>query len=216
MVKNIIFDFGGVLMDLDFKITVVGLSKLLQVDFKDKLYIKWFLDLFKSFEKATISEEEFLAALINNSTENPSKESLISVWNAMMLSTKKERFDMLKELKGDYKVYLLSNTNTIHYRRMLEIMKELFGDLDFHRTYFHKAYYSQQMGMRKPDKEIFDTICIENNLEKTETLFIDDLPFNVEGARKAGLHAVQHDPKTEITEKIQTYIAMTNQVILHE
>lgn len=89
----------------------------------------------------------------------------------------------------------------------------MFGDIDFHNVFFHNVYYSQQLNMRKPDREIFDHICTENHLTKEETLFIDDLQPNIDGAIVAGLKAIRHDPKTEITEQLQSYINQANQTV---
>lgn len=209
MIKNLIFDYGGVLMDLDFKKTIKALAIALKVDFKDSTYRDWFLELFIAYEKNAVTDQQFLDKLRANSTENPSDESLEHAWNAMMLSIKKERFDMLLELRQEYRVYLLSNTNGIHYKQMLKMVELLFGNASL-EAYFDKQYYSHLMNMRKPDKEIFDFICEENDLDKQQTLFIDDLPFNVEGAIEAGLHSVQHDQQAEITEHIQAYIHAIN------
>lgn len=211
MIRNIIFDFGGVLMDLDFMLTVKGLTKTLDVDFKDKEYGHWFLELFKQFEKDAVTEESFLQQLSSRSNKRATTKEMIEAWNAMMIGLRKERFDMLKELKKDYGVYLLSNSNHIHYRAMLNMVNEMFGDIDFHGEFFHQAYYSQLLKMRKPDKEIFDHICTVNNLKKEETLFIDDLQANIDGAINAGLKAIRHDPKTEITEQFQAYITEANE-----
>lgn len=211
MIRNIIFDFGGVLMDLDFMLTVKGLHKTLKFDFKDKEFVNWFLELFKQFEKDAVSEGDFLRQLSTRADIDAPDSEIIHAWNAMMIGLRKERFTMLKELKEKYGVYLLSNSNHIHYRAMMIMVKDMFGDLDFHSEFFHRAYYSQELKMRKPDKEIFDHICLENNLVKEETLFIDDLQPNIDGAIAAGLKAVRHDPKTEITEQIQTYIESANE-----
>jgi len=211
MIKNIIFDFGGVLMDLDFMHTVKGLHKLLGFDFKDKEFLHWFLELFKEFEKDGVTEEDFISQLKYKSSRTvESDDTIINAWNSMMIRLRKERFLMLAELKSTYGIYLLSNSNHIHYRAMKIMVKDTFGDLDFHNEFFHQAYYSQHLKMRKPDKEIFDYICQENNLVKSETLFIDDLQPNIDGAIAAGLKAIRHDPKTEITEQLQDYIIEAN------
>ena len=212
MIKHIIFDFGGVLMDLDYRLTVRALADLLAVDFKDKDYMHWFLEMFKLYEKDGISSQDFINALQSNSNKTASDESIIEAWNAMLIGLRRERFEMLKELKSSYGVFLLSNSNHIHYDEMLKLTSNMFGDIDFHNEFFHKAYYSQLLKMRKPDHEIFDHICAENNLIKQETLFIDDLQQNIDGAIGAGLRAVRHEPKTEITEQLQIYIQTANQL----
>lgn len=211
MIKHIIFDFGGVLMDLDYMRTINGFTELLGFDFIDNDFMQWFMELFKEFEKAGISEEDFIKQLKHKSTVKlETNDAIIDVWNSMMIGLKKERFEMLRELKSEYGIYLLSNSNHIHYRTMMIMVKNMFGELDFHKEFFHQAYYSQHVKMRKPDKEIFDFICEENKLVKAETLFIDDLQPNVNGARAAGLKSICHNPKTEIIEKLQGYIDQAN------
>lgn len=210
MIRNIIFDFGGVLMDLDFMLTVKGLSDTLHFDFKDKEFRAWFLELFKQFEKDAVSEDDFLQQLSSRSNTAVDSSEIINAWNAMMIGLRKERFTMLKELKNEYGIFLLSNSNHIHYRAMTTMVEDMFGDIDFHAEFFHRAYYSQLLKMRKPDREIFDYICHENKLKKEETLFIDDLQSNIDGAIAAGLQAVRHDPKTEITKQLHSYIQSVN------
>jgi len=211
MIKHIIFDFGGVLMDLDFMRTVKGLTEVLDFDFKDKEFRHWFLELFKEFEKDGVGEDDFINQLKHKSNKRIDSDGpIIDAWNSMMIRLRKERFMMLKELKSDYGIYLLSNSNHIHYRAMTIMVEDMFGDLDFHKEFFHQAYYSQHLKMRKPDKDIFDHISEENKLVKGETLFIDDLQSNIDGAIAAGLKAIRHDPKTEITEQLQRYINQAN------
>lgn len=198
-------------MDLDYRLTMKALAKLLAVDFKDKEYMNWFLEQFKLYEKDGISSEDFIRALKSKSRNTVSDEEIIVAWNAMIIGLGRERFEMLRELKSNYGVYLLSNSNHIHYDKMIEMTSDMFGPIDFHDEFFHKAYYSQLLKMRKPDKEIFDFICAENNLIKREILFIDDLQTNIDGAIAAGLCAVRHDPQTEITEQLEGYLAAINE-----
>lgn len=107
MIKQIIFDFGGVLMDLDYMLTIDALTKLLDFDFKDEEFRLWFLELFKRFEKAEVSEADFISQLQNKSNgQEASDHEIITAWNAMMIRLKKERFLMLKELKSEYGIYL--------------------------------------------------------------------------------------------------------------
>jgi len=210
MIKHIIFDFGGVLMDLDYRLTMRALRDILGVDFKDDKFINWFLELFKLFEKDGVSSADFIKALQAKSSKSVSDDMIIEAWNAMIIGLRRERFEMLKELKSSYGVYLLSNSNHIHYDKMIHMTTGMFGPIDFHKEFFHQAYYSQLLKMRKPDKEIFDFICAENNLNKKETLFIDDLQPNIDGAINAGLAAIRHDPQTEITKQLEGYIMTAN------
>ena len=112
MIKNIIFDYGGVLMDLDFMRTINELTELLDLDFKNKEIQNWFFELFKTFEIDGISEKDFIQQLANKASgKNVSTDAIINAWNSMMISIQKERFIMLKELKSKYGIYSVSYTH---------------------------------------------------------------------------------------------------------
>ncbi|MBL0340622.1 MAG: HAD-IA family hydrolase [Bacteroidetes bacterium] len=95
-------------------------------------------------------------------------------------------------------MFLLSNTNRIHIAAFSKIIEKQYGFQKF-EALFEKIYYSCNVGMRKPNAEIFDLVVRENNLNLSETLFIDDSPQHVEGARSYGLTALhlQNNSKVE-------------------
>jgi FMN phosphatase YigB (HAD superfamily) len=117
-----------------------------------------------------------------------SREQIIHAWNAMLLDFPAERAELLMNLKSRYRTFLLSNTNEIHINYYLNRISEWYGN-DAMENFFEKHYYSNRIGMRKPDTEIFEFVLRENHLIASETLFIDDTLKHVEGARMAGLRA---------------------------
>ena len=116
----------------------------------------------------------------------------------MLINIPFSRMDWLKEIKNKYRIFLLSNTNRIHVKAFTKIIGERFGEGVF-ESQFEKIYYSCNMGMRKPDAEIFDHVIRENKLNVAETIFIDDSPQHIEGARNYGLTALhlQNNSKVE-------------------
>ena len=186
-IKNIILDLGGVLFDLDYQKTQLAFSKLgLDEVFSKKTQNELFDDL----EEGKISGDDFLTLLSESSTLSikPTKNQLIQAWNDMLLGIPNHQFELLEELKSKYRLFLFSNTNEIHIKAVWEhlIQKHNKQNLD---EYFEVVYLSNELGIRKPKPHSFDYIIKQNNLNPTETLFIDDSPQHVEGAKKAGINS---------------------------
>ncbi len=207
MIKNIIFDFGGVLMDLDYRLSVRALNELLQIDVVSEKNRQWFMSIFKQYEKGEVSDEKFIWELQHTSKTKPEARQVIDAWNQMIIGSVPERFEFLKELKQDYTVLLLSNSNSLHVDHGMKVLAEIMDVTDFNELHFHNTYYSHLLGMRKPDAEIFEHILADNQIRAEESLFIDDLLPNIEGAKAVGLQAVQHDPKTNIIEMVPQYLS---------
>ncbi len=188
-IKAIIFDFGGVIFDIDFKKTNRAFTHLSVKHFEDMYSQKNAAPLFQHLEEGKLNEEEFYNAFRKENNLSSTNDQIKNAWNALLLSFRKEALYTLKELRSKYKLYLLSNTNIIHYNHFNKIYKDEIGEgsLD---DYFDKAYYSQLIGFRKPDKEAYEYVLKENNLESSHTLFIDDSIQNIEGAKEAGLQTI--------------------------
>jgi putative hydrolase of the HAD superfamily len=184
--RNIVFDLGGVILNLDLQRTSDAFRKLGFADF-DNVYgqLKQ-SDVFDRFDKGHISENDFRRALAEHLPETVTAAEIDSAWNAMLLDLPAERIRFLETINKTHRIFLLSNTNEIHVRAFEAYLQQAFGFSNFNHI-FEKAYYSCRIGLRKPDREIFDFVLAENNLQPAETLFIDDSPQHVEGARKAGI-----------------------------
>ena len=116
-------------------------------------------------------------------------ETIKNAWNALLIDFRIPSIEWLKQIKNKYRIFLFSNTNQIHHDAFMEIYRNQTGDADFD-GYFEKAYYSQHIGMRKPNPEPFLYILKEQNLLAAETLFIDDTIKNIETAQSLGLQTV--------------------------
>lgn len=187
-IKNIIFDLGGVILNIDYMRTANAFQELGIENYND-LYTQFNqIDIFDKLEKGEITPGFFYNEIRRMSSLNITDEQISNAWNAMLLDFPVKRLELLQELKSKYNIYLCSNTNEIHLNDYNKTLKQTFG-IDNLGDIFIKEYYSHKVGMRKPDAEIFQLIIDENNLNPKETLFIDDSPQHIEGARKVGLIA---------------------------
>jgi FMN phosphatase YigB (HAD superfamily) len=189
-IKNLIFDLGGVILDLSVKDTLESFAKLsgLSLEKVKELFVS--SREFELYEKGGIDDKafrEFVAKLYNVEVTD---DALDICWNAMLLGVPKSKLDLLLELKKQYKVYLLSNTNNIHLNYINSVIIPPLTGGDSLDEFFHRSYYSHLMGMRKPDAEIFIRVLDDNNLAADETLFLDDNADNIKGAAGVGIQTV--------------------------
>lgn len=188
-IKNIIFDLGGIFMNLDFKLTERAFVELGITQFSAMYSQHHSNDLFEQLETGKITAGEFYEVFRKESKSQLTNEQIKSAWNALLLDFPAERLEWLDVIRHKYKVYLFSNTNIIHYDAFMEILSNNNGCTYFN-TYFLKAYYSHQLGLRKPYRESYQKILEEQGLLAAETLFIDDTAKNIEGAQNAGLQTI--------------------------
>lgn len=207
MIKNIIFDFGNVLLNLDESASYNALNSLLDLSKCEDLYEI----VFNPFEKGEISEESFLNRLQRRSKIVNQAEVYIKAWNAMLLDFPSIRVELLRNLKSNYRLFLLSNTNITHIRHVLKRINRENGITDFEDAFFEKAYYSFQLGMRKPDPEIYEFVLQDAGLIANETLFIDDKIENIEAAKKMGIITHHHNPSQEISEILNDILLQHSQ-----
>lgn len=187
-IDTLILDLGGVLIDVDYAGSVKAFEALGYADFDD-LYTKAKQsDLFDRFETGELSAAGFRDAVRELLGSRLTDAQIDASWNAMLGSIAPERIPLIHALKQRYQLMLLSNTNSIHVPAFEAIILEENGISDF-KSLFHGAYYSCELGMRKPNTDIFHHVMQQHGAEPSRTLFIDDSPQHVIGARKAGLKA---------------------------
>jgi FMN phosphatase YigB (HAD superfamily) len=195
-IKNIIFDLGGIFINIDFAKT----EKAFVSHGIDNFHIYFtqhhVSDLFELLETGNVSPQEFCEGFRKETNTDLSDEKIIHSWNALLLDFPPERIEWLEKISKKYNIFLFSNTNQIHYDSFIESFTRQTGFKDFN-SYFIKAYYSHEIGLRKPDAKAFQYILDEQNLLASETLFIDDTLKNIEGAQKVGLQTIHLvSPKT--------------------
>jgi glucose-1-phosphatase len=190
-VKNIVFDLGGVILNIDFKKTGDAFTALGVENFDQYFTQVHSNPLFKQLETGKITDAFYdtvrLAASIR-----AGNDEIDTAWNAMLLDFPEERIRKLQQLSTQYRLFLFSNTNAIHHTAFQQNFREKYG-FDFD-TIFEKAWYSHLAGHRKPDIAAFEYIIKDGQLLAAETLFIDDTLPNVEAALETGLQAVYLGP----------------------
>lgn len=205
LIKNIIFDFGGVLFDIDYRITEEAFSNLLgkEFSFKKAPGLKRIL---LQYETGKINTETFIWNIQKHCGPTVQGRDVMKAWNRMLLSFPKERIDFLLELRKKYKVFLLSNINELHAGFVDRYVKKNYTLTDWQKLCFDKVYYSHIIQMRKPTKSIYRFVLKDAGIKADESLFIDDLAENIRGAKAVGLQAIQHNPEDEIIDKLNSYL----------
>lgn len=188
-IKNIIFDLGGIFINIDFAKTEQAFIDLGITNFSDFFTQHHASELFELLETGKISPSAFCEKFRFETNSRLTDDQIFAAWNALLLDFPKERIHWLQQIRKKYNIYLFSNTNQIHYDAFMAGFTTQTGFDDLN-SFFIKAYYSQKMGLRKPYPEAFLHIINEQNLDPAETLFIDDTKKNIEGAKSVGLQTI--------------------------
>ncbi len=185
-IKAIIFDLGGVLLNLDFEKTFQLFEEMGVSDFPSYFQQSHSNPLFAQLEKGEIAPEAFYQAFREATGIEADSAQLAQAWNAMLLDFRLESMAYLKSLQGQYRLFLLSNTNQIHLESFRITYHQTFGNHDFD-NHFETAWYSHELGLRKPHPSCYTHVLELAGLSASETLFVDDTLKNIEGAQAAGL-----------------------------
>ncbi len=206
MIKNIIFDFGGVLLPIDAGKTAEEFERLGMSNFEELFSLKKQEHFFDDFEKGKTSPQAFRNDIRKHYNRPIPDEEIDFAWNAMLGELTPERFEFLKELGSRYQLFLLSNTNVIHHASFISRLNGTYGKGKFEDIFVH-AYYSFNTKHRKPEKAIYDLVMREHNLKPQECVFIDDNMENAKGAQDAGMNAIHHDKGMEIEKDLQAMMS---------
>ena len=198
-IENIIFDFGGVILDIDPMLTVKALEKLGFHDIERLKTREFYEKVIYKFEKGIDTPAVFHDKLRTFLQMDLSDEQLDDAWNALLYDIPEDRIHLIEEVKKRYPVYLLSNSNEIHYGLYVRDLQLRFGYREFDEL-FDKAYFSFDLHLAKPNEEIYEFVINRHQLNPSKTLFIDDRPENIEGARKTGLKTLHLKPPARIRD----------------
>ena len=183
--KNIIFDLGGVLINLDYKKTEDRFISLGYKNFR-AMYSQYTADeLFQKLETGKISDQDFYEIAVKAHAGSVSAAEIQTAWNAMLLSWRKESLEFLEKISLKYRIFLLSNTNEIHFEAFHRSLKIETGRESIDPL-FTKAYWSHKIGLRKPDASVFEFVAKDVGILPEETLLIDDSENNIEKADELG------------------------------
>jgi putative hydrolase of the HAD superfamily len=192
-IKNIIFDLGGVLLNLDMQKTEDAFTSMGVKDFKSFFALGHAASFFKEYEVGAISDDQFVDSLLNLIGPQYDRQAVIAGWNALLRDFPPERIALLQALAKKYRIFLFSNTNALHMQAFQATYSDAFGGNLLDKL-FEKTWYSQEIKLRKPDVKAFEYVLADAGLQPNETIFIDDALINVEGARAAGIQGYHLEP----------------------
>jgi glucose-1-phosphatase len=195
----IIFDLGGVILNIDINKTKEAFHKIGFPEIDNLFGLGHADSFFKDHENGRVSDDEFIRKIVEKLGGKVSRQQVIDAWNALLQDFPPSRIEFLKKLKERYRLFLFSNTNGIHQAAFSDLYRAEFGGESMDQL-FEKAYYSHAAGFRKPDPEGFMHILQENNLLPGETIFIDDALVNVEAANALGIQGIHLQPGQDIEQ----------------
>lgn len=202
-ISTLIFDWGGVITNLSFQATIEAFTRLGHPNFQ-KYLDPQVDDLFFRLEKGTADPDEIYEQLNREIGHTCTHEELIQAYSAMLIDTPPIRIQLLKQLRSHFKLYLLSNTNIIHVNYYNSVLQTKYkAD---HHSLFDSVFYSHEMGLRKPGREIFEEVLKRENLIPSETLFLDDTEINIETARSLDIKTIHVNPDNPIEKIFRRWI----------
>ncbi len=188
--KTIIFDFGGVILDIDPQLTINHFEKLGMADSSRFLEQEFIDNVIRKFEKGILTPEAFRDKVRDYAGMDFTDQEIDDAWNALLFDIPAERIKVVEEVKKNYKILLLSNSNEIHYDLYIRDLQLRFGYREFDEL-FDKAYFSFDLHLLKPEKDIYEFVMYQHKLVPQETLLIDDRLDNIEAAASLGWKTYQ-------------------------
>jgi putative hydrolase of the HAD superfamily len=210
-IKNIIFDFGNVLFDIDMPSIERSFCILMGDQFENAWETLRNSRVLELYETGGMSTEEFVNTLCQLRVPALAPEEVVAAWNSIFIQLPIHRLTFMLELRQRYKVFLLSNINGLHEGWIADYAMREFGFSDYESRYFDGVYFSHLIRLRKPDPAIYEYVLADAEIRPEETLFFDDLPENIAAARQTGIQGVLHPPGTEIVEHVNKVLASYGQ-----
>lgn len=206
-IKNIVFDLGDVILNIDVPLASRSFGELSGREQAEIVTLFKEKELFRLFETGHVDEDAF-RNIIRELLAFPdwTNEIIDTAWNSLLLDIPPARIELIKELGKNYRLFLLSNTSSIHIRQVNKILHAAAGveKLD---DLFEKVYLSYEMGLIKPDPAIYLQVLEESGLVAEETLFLDDNPDNITAASKLGIDTILVQKPVTILDYLKDYVA---------
>jgi putative hydrolase of the HAD superfamily len=194
--KNILFDLGGVILDINIQAT---LKQFYELGFPAELMQypdSMSTDVFFKYQTGKLDTDQFRNAIRKSAGVDMSDQVFDEAWNAMLLRIPEERTDLLKRLSERYPLYLLSNTSSLHVK-VFEAMYQKTAGISMHEV-FTKIYYSHEIGWHKPDREAWEHVIRDAGIRPEETLFLDDNIHNIKASQELGFQAIHIHERTNL------------------
>ncbi len=201
-IKNIIFDLGDVIINIDPSKTYQAFADLMGKSLEDTKAQFDDLQVFERYESGDFSNASFITFLKENLNLDSGDDKIIKAWNEILLDIPAHRVETIKRLEGKYRLFLLSNTSDLHIIETNRRLKAVSG-IEKLDDLFEIAFYSYKLEIRKPDPEIYLRVMKQGNMKPEETLFLDDNSDNVRSASALGIHTIQVKKDSSITEYLK-------------
>ncbi len=201
-IKNIIFDLGDVIINIDPPRTYQAFADLKGVSLEKAYDLVDSNAFFDQYDKGLFSDQGFIDYVKGKLEITNSDQEIINAWNALLLDMPKERVERIQELSKKYTVYLLSNTCSLHIKEVNKTLYKSSGVKDL-KDLFKTAYFSFDLGLRKPDKTIYSKVLDDANIKAEETLFLDDNLQNIEAAQSFGIHCIHVQKPTTMLDYLK-------------
>jgi putative hydrolase of the HAD superfamily len=203
-IDAIIFDLGGVILNIDYQLPVKAFKKLGIENFNELFSQASQSNLFNDYEKGEISSDDFIKEIKKYLPQNTSDEAIINAWNSILLDLPEERLFCLEKAAENHRIFLLSNTNALHIDSFNQYLLTNL-QLPSLEPFFETLYLSYEVGLRKPDLRIFEYVLQDAGLLPERTLFIDDSIQHIQAASELGIltkHLLNEDITTFLEGKI--------------
>jgi len=200
MLPNLLFDFGGVIIDIEYARTPDALRRLSRAGSTVEFTQASQAELFDQLETGQLTPAEFRAALRTHYELEATDAEIDAAWNALLLDVPAERLALIGELRRQgHATALLSNTNQLHIEEVNRRLARQYGFQHGIADCLDRVFYSQEVGLRKPGEEIFHHVLREMNWQPADTLFIEDSPQHIATARRLGLRVLHLAPPLTLT-----------------
>lgn len=206
-IDTIIFDFGGVLLDIDYEATFRAMSMLLGFSEDEPLPYHLWTNTLNKYEVGQLSTENFIFFWQTKTKlkKTPQAREIIDAWNAMLNYWPQGYFELLLLLRKKYKIFLLSNTNDLHIQWVKNHLSKRGLDPHFEKRYFDGTYYSHNVALRKPNTLIYEYVSHNACLNPSSIVFIDDNSENIDAAITFGWNGILHPTNTPLDVTLKKY-----------
>jgi epoxide hydrolase-like predicted phosphatase len=202
MIKNLIFDMGNVIVDINVPVTYRAFARLANISEEESTAIFEEKQFYFNLEIGKIDTATFRNLLRESFGDQLTDDEIDVAWCGMLHNMPKERLDRIQELGKSYRVFLLSNTNSIHIKEVIHKTSLLGHDF---LGLFEESFFSYKMGFMKPDSKFYTEALKKADLKAEETLFIDDNFDNIESAKTVGIETIWVNPLGSTLEKLAAY-----------
>jgi glucose-1-phosphatase len=197
-IKNIIFDLGGVLLNINPLLSLLELEKISGID-KEELKNRFISEkVFDNYDIGVYTDAKFRSEMCRIINRKVDDSEMDRVWNVLLLDFPQARVEMLQQINKNYRVFLLSNTNSIHFQSYTHEFFDKYGIL--FADLFEKMFLSYEIGIHKPDAGIYEHLIRETNIKPAESVFFDDLSANIQAAEQLGINSIQITQGKDVSE----------------